>query len=151
MRKILLVFSLLFLTACGVETSQKLKGEYRIEYNTEITNNKNVKATLNRIENKYDGVLGEYKEVVFEVVNRNDYAIEVQAHNIYADGKRINQGSGIMSQEIHPGKKEECILTIQSYETSELSPIEKKIELDLHIFSWDHDDFSEDYPVEIKL
>ncbi|MBB6447105.1 hypothetical protein [Bacillus benzoevorans] len=150
MRKVLLVFMLLFLSACGVETSQKLKGEYKIEFHTEITNTKKIKATLSSIENKYDEVMGEYKVVTFNVENRSDQAIEVQALNIFADGKRINQGSASMSQEIKPGKKEECILTLQSYASSELPPIEEKIELELHIFSWSHD-FSEDYDVEIKL
>lgn len=151
MRKVLLVFMLLILTSCGVETSQKLKGEYKIEFHTEIANTKNVKATLNSFENKYDEVTGEYKLITFMVENRSDYTIEVQANNIFADGKRINQGSGIMSQEIKPGYKKECVLTLQSYASSSLPSIKEKIEMEMHIFSWENDDFSEDHDVEIKL
>jgi hypothetical protein len=141
---------LLLLTACGVDTSQQLKGEYKIEFDTQIADTKNVKATLKSFENKYDEVIGEYKEVTFYVVNRSTHTIEVQAHNIHVDGKRINQGSGILSQELKPGQKEKCVLTLQSYASSELPPIKEKIELEVHIFSWNHE-IVEDHYVEIEL
>lgn len=151
MRKIALVLILLILSACGVEPSQQLKGEYRIEYNTQIAKTKNIKATLNSLENKYDDVMGEYKEITLTVENRSDYPLEVQAHNIYGDGKRLNQASGIMSEEIKPGKKEKCILTLQSYTSSKLPSIEEKIEFVLHVFSWEQDSISEDFDVVIEL
>jgi hypothetical protein len=149
-RKVLLVFMLLLLTACGVDTSQQLKGEYKIEFDTKIADTKNVKVTLKSIENKFDETIGEYKEVTFHVENRSDHVLEVQAHNIYFDGKRINQGSGILSEEIKSGNKEKCILTLQSYDNSELPSVEEKIELELHVFSW-NDKISEDHYVEIEL
>ncbi len=150
MRIVLLVFILLSLTACGVDTSQQLKGEYKIEFNTEIADTKNVKATLKSFENIYDEITGEYKEVTFDVENRSAHTIEIQAYNIHVDGKRINQGSGILSQELKSGQKEKCVLTLQSYTSSELPSIKEKIKLELHVFSWDHE-IEEDHYVEIEL
>ena len=84
--------------------------------------------------------------------NKREDTIEVQAREVSADGKMIDEGMITMSQEVASGKKAVATLTVQNYEEDgELPPMEENIEMLLHIFSWDDMDFTEDHEVMIDL
>lgn len=122
------------------------------EFNQEIVDNENVKATLVSVERKTDSLFGDSVEVTFEVENKRSDTIEVQAREVSADGKMIDEAMLVMSQEVSSGKKADAVLTIQNFEEDgELPAMEENIEMLLHIFSWDDFDFSEDHEVTIDL
>lgn len=115
-----------------------------------IVDNDNIKATLISVEKIVDKTWDEEKiKVKFEVENKKDIAIEVQARGVSADGKMIDESMLTMSQEIQPGKRADAILTIQNY-NGDLPEINEDMEMTLHIFSWD-DDYTEDHVVNIEF
>lgn len=173
---ILIASGMLFLTACGGtadegtdtdatdvaeetndndQTAQEPEvskdGNEIIELNQPIVDNENLRATLIKVERINDPDWNEQKvEVTFEVENKRQDTIEVQAREVSADGKMIDDMMLSMSQEVAPGKLADAVLTIQNYE-GDLPPMENQIEMQLHIFSWDNMDYSEDHPVVIDL
>lgn len=111
-----------------------------------------MKATLVSVERKTDSLFGDSVEVTFEVENKRSDTIEVQAREVSADGKMIDEAMLVMSQEVSSGKKADAVLTIQNFEEDgELPAMEENIEMLLHIFSWDDFDFTEDHEVTIDL
>lgn len=166
MKKALSIFMFIFiigaLAACGGDTDtqggdnagqeESQANENVKEFNQEIVDNDNVKATLISVERKTDDIFGDSVEITFEVENKRDDTIEVQAREVSADGKMIDQSMLTMSQEVASGKKADAVLTVQNYEEDgELPAMEENIEMLLHIFSWDNMDFTEDHEVTIDL
>jgi len=126
-------------------------GGFSKDFNQTIVDNDNVKATLVKVEKVIDDFFDEEKvEITFEVQNKKDTTIEVQAREVSADNKMIDEAMLTMSQEVAPGKLADAVLTIQNYE-GDLPKMEEVIELTLHIFSWDNYDYSEDHKVTINL
>jgi cytoskeletal protein RodZ len=121
------------------------------EFNELIVDNENVKATLIKVERTADEIFGDTVEITFEVENKREDSIEVQAASVSADGKMIDEALLMMSQEVAPGKLADATLTIQDWEGGELPPMEDNIELSLSIFSWDDYEFQEEHPVTIDL
>lgn len=121
------------------------------EFNQEIANNDHIKATLISVEHIIDETWDEERfEIKFEVENKRDDTIEVQAREVSADGKMVDDSLLFMSQEVSGGKKADAVLKIQSYD-GDLPSMEDNIEMLLHIFSWDDFDFREDHKVIIDL
>lgn len=116
-----------------------------------IVDNETIKATLISVEKIVDTDWDEEKvEVKFEVENKREDTIEVQAREVSADDKMIDDMMLSMSTEISSGKRADAILTIQNYE-GDLPVIEENIEMLLHVFSWDDMDFEEQHPVLIEF
>ena len=127
------------------------KDGFSKEFNQTIVDNENVKATLVKVEKVIDDFFDEEKvEITFEVQNKKDTTIEVQAREVSADNKMIDETMLTMSQEVAPGKLADAVLTIQNYE-GDLPKMEEVIEMNLHIFSWEDYDYSEDHKVTINL
>lgn len=121
------------------------------ELNQVIADTENVKATLIGIEKIVDKTWDEEKFVVtFEVENKREDTIEVQAREVSADGKMIDDSMLMMSTEVSGGKRADAELTIQNYD-GDLPAIEENLEMILHIFSWDDYDFTEDHKVTIEM
>lgn len=170
------MFLLVALTACGgkevsdkeinnVESSEKDSGDNENkdsekqeddgneskEFNQEIVDNDNVKATLISVKKIVDKTFNEEKvQVIFEVENKRDDTIIAQAREVSADGKMISESMLTMSQEVSSGKRADAILTIQNYD-GDLPSMEEDIEMILHIFSWDDMNFREDHKVKIDF
>ncbi|QFT87728.1 hypothetical protein FIU87_03600 [Bacillus sp. THAF10] len=124
---------------------------FKKEINTVIVDNETIKATLISVEKIVDTDWDEEKvEVKFEVENKREDTIEVQAREVSADDKMIDDMMLSMSTEISSGKRADAILTIQNYE-GDLPVIEENIEMLLHVFSWDDMDFEEQHPVLIEF
>lgn len=119
--------------------------------NQEIANDEVIQATLVDIKKVEDEVFGNSIEVKFEVVNKTDKTIEVQARQVSADGKMIDESMLSMSQEIAPGKTADAVLTIMEFEGTELPKMEDNFEMILHVFSWDDMEFEHDYPVKVEF
>lgn len=91
-------------------------------------------------------------EVEFEIENKSDQKIELQARTVSVDDTMVDDSILIMSQEVAPRKKATATLKFQNYSDPEdLPELTGNLELDLHIFSWDDYDFTRDYPVSISL
>ncbi len=116
-----------------------------------IVDNENIKATLISVVEEKDDIWGDSIEVTFEVENKREDTIEVQAREVSADGKMIDESLLAMSTEVAAGKVADAKLTIQAFDDQELPPMEENLELKLHIFSWDDIDYSEDHPVVIEF
>lgn len=133
------------------EQSDKEDGGKVREYNQQIVDNENIRATLVRVEHIVDETWDEERvEIVFEVENKRSDTIEVQAREVSADGKMIDDMMLVMSQEVAAGKLADAVLKIENYE-GDLPAMEDNIEMVLHIFSWDDMDYTEDHPVTIDL
>lgn len=123
----------------------------RQEFNQLIVDNENVKATLVDVIRKKDDIFGDEIRVKFEVENKTDHPIEVQARQVSADGKMIDETILSMSTEVAPGKIADAVLTISDYEGYEFPALEDNLEMILHIFSWENEDFSEDHEVKVHF
>lgn len=141
-------------TNAGTESGKEATDDndsFQKELNKEIVDNENIKVTLLGVEKVVDKEWDEEKILVkFEVENKRDETIEVQAREVSADGKMISESMLFMSQEISSGKRADAVLTIQNYE-GDLPIIEDDIEMILHIFSWDNFDYEEDHQVTIEF
>ncbi|MCM3087907.1 hypothetical protein M3557_08285 [Bhargavaea ginsengi] len=163
--------SALLLVACGGETTEPTSSEpeetktqeveeeqaetsedgFTKEFEQVIVDNENIKATLTKVEKVVDEMWDEEKvEVTFEVENKREDTIEVQAREVSADGKMVDDMMLNMSQEVSGGKLADAVLEIQNYE-GDLPQMEDNIEMILHTFSWDNMDYTEDNPVSIDL
>lgn len=81
----------------GEKTTEKNDGMVR-EYNQQIVDNENIRATLVRVERIVDETWDEERvEIVFEVENKRSDTIEVQAREVSADGKMIDDTMLVMS------------------------------------------------------
>src|SRR5690625_2154581 len=120
------------------------------ELNKEIADNDDVKVILTNVEKIIDPGWDEEKiEVTFEVENKREDTIEVQAREVSIDDKMVDESMLIMSQEISGGKLADAVLTIQSFDKP-LPEMEENMELILHIFDWEFE-FENDIDVRIDF
>ncbi|MED3662949.1 hypothetical protein NST62_07040 [Ureibacillus sp. FSL K6-8385] len=166
---IALLLLFLLLAACGETTEENVNGkventeqtsedtgtdeeeERANEINQVIVDNENVKATLVKIVKKEDPIWGRSIEVIFDVQNKRQDSIEVQARSVSADGRMVDEALLTMSQEVAPGKSATAKLTIQEFEGYEFPELKENFEMTLHIFSWDQMDYQEDHPVKVTF
>lgn len=121
------------------------------ELDQEIVDNDNFKATLTGVEKIVDKEWDEERiEVTFEVENKREDTIEVQAREVSADGKMVDESMLNMSQEVSGGKKADAVLTIENYD-GDLPDMENDLEMKLNIFSWDDMDFEEAYDLKVEF
>lgn len=121
------------------------------EFNQVIVDNDTFKATLTSVEKIVDKEWDEERiEVTFEVENKRDETIEIQAREVSADGKMIDESMLMMSQEVAGSKKADAVLVIQNYD-GDLPKIEEDLEMKLNVFSWDNMDLEELYDVKIEF
>ncbi|CAM3777239.1 hypothetical protein GCM10009865_50690 [Aeromicrobium ponti] len=133
------------------ETGEETPETDKKEFNQQIVDNENIKATLVSVEKIVNKEWDEERiEVTFEVENKRQDTIDVQAREVSADGKMIDESMLSMSQEISGGKKADAVLTIQNYE-GDLPAMEENLEMILHVFSWDDMEWSEDHKVKIDF
>ncbi len=121
------------------------------ELNKEIVNDDKFRAVLLSVKKEKDSIFGDQIVVKFELENKTDQTIEVQAREVSADGKMVDDGALTMSQEISPGKIADGKLKMMSFDDYELPELKENLELILHVFSWDDMDFALDYPVEVTF
>lgn len=132
-------------------SAEKTDDNFSKEYNEVIVDNENFKATLVKAEHIVDKEWDEEKfNVTFEVENKREDTIEVQAREVSADGKMVDDMMLNMSQEVAAGKLADAVLTIENFD-GDLPSLEDNIEMVLHIFSWDNMDYEEDHPVSVDL
>ena len=139
-------------SANGEEAAEETDEEdgSKEEFDQEIVDNDNFKATLTSVEKIVDKDWDEEKiEVTFEVENKRDETIEVQAREVSADGKMIDESMLMMSQEVAGGKKADAKLVIENYD-GDLPDIEDELEMKLHVFDWEYE-FEEDYDVKVEF
>lgn len=96
----------------------------------QIADNETVKAVLKSISLVEEYGTTKY-EIVYEVENKSDALIIVQARNVSADGKMVPEGLLAMSNEIAPGKVADCVLTIEDYEGKPLPTMDDNFEMTL--------------------
>ncbi|MCG3088269.1 hypothetical protein [Sporosarcina cyprini] len=145
-------------SASGEEKTQKTEAtdeaaddNQKKELNQAIADTENVKVTLLNVEKVVDKEWDEEKFLVnFEVENKREDTIEVQAREVSADGKMVDDSMLNMSTEVSGGKKADAVLTIQNYD-GDLPALEENLEMILYIFSWEDDNFEEKHQVTIDL
>lgn len=160
---ILVMLIMLMLSSCSGNNTENTQGDVAgdekqseandnlMELNQEIVDNDNFRAKLVSIEKIEDDIWGNSIEVKFELENKMDKTIEVQAREVSVDGKMVDDSMLSMSQEISPGKTADGILTMTELEGTQLPLLEDSMEMNLHVFSWDDYDLEEDYPVNISF
>lgn len=121
------------------------------EINQVIVDNANLKATLVKIVKVNDDIWGNSYEVIFDIQNKRSDTLTVQARNVSADGRMIDEMLLSMSQDIAPSKSASAKLTIQEMEGYEFPELKSDFEMTLHAFSWDNYDYEEDHPVKVTF
>lgn len=165
---ILFVALLLTLAACGddvekksvssVESSDKNEEasdeqeesqEESKDFNEVIVDNDNLKVTLISVAKVEDKEWDEERyEVNFEIINKRDDTIEVQAHEVSADGKMIDDLVAF-SETVSGGKEADAIMVIENYD-GDLPEIKEDLEFVLDVFSYD-EDYEEQQDVKIEF
>lgn len=122
------------------------------EFDKEIVDNDDFKAVLTSVEKIADKEWDEERiEVTFEVENKRDETVEVQAGEVSADDKMVDESMLMMSQEVAGGKKADAKLVIESFDGEELPEMKENLEMKLRVFDWEYMDFEEDYDVKIEF
>ena len=116
-----------------------------------IVDDKNYKATLLEIVKKEDEIFGKTIEVVFEVENKLDQMITVQARDVSADGYMVDETILAMSQDVVGGKKAKAVLSIEDFEGYDFPELEENLEMVLHIFEEETYDTIGDHEVNISF
>src|SRR5699024_6751356 len=138
--------------AAAAEEETEEEEEAVKEFNKEIIDNDSVKATLVSVEHIVDKDWDEEKyDIKFEVENKMDDTVEVQAREVSADGKMVDESMLMMSQEISGGKVADAVLTIESFEGDDLPDMEEDLEMILHVFSWEDMEQEENIDVNIEF
>lgn len=135
-----------------VETDAAEKADEGTEENKldqVIVDNESYKATLLEIVKKKDDIFGESIEVVFEIENKLDHTIGVQARSVSADGYMIDETILNMSQEVAAGKKAKAVLTINDFEGYDFPELKEEFEMGLYVFNYDS--FGEIATHEVKV
>lgn len=134
------------------EADEEEEEEEKQEINKEIVDNDDFTIHLISVEKKVNTDFDEEKiEVKFEVENKRDDTITVQAREVSADGKMIDPSIANMSTDVSSGKIADAILNIQDYEGDDLPEIEEDLELILNISDMDDYDYREEVDVSIEF
>ncbi len=105
--------------------------------NEVIVDNDMYKITLLEITKRNDEIWGKTIDVVYEVENRLDYTIGVQARSVSADGYMVDESIYSMSQEVVGGKKAKAVLSINEMEGYEFPELNNEFEMTLLVFNYD--------------
>lgn len=136
----------------GADDEADEEEEEKQEINKEIVDNDDFTIDLISVEKKVNTEFDEEKiEVKFEVENKRDDTITVQAREVSADGKMIDPTIASMSTDVSSGKVADAILNIQDYEGGDLPEIEEDLELILNVVDMDDYDYSEEVDVSIEF
>ncbi|KWW17959.1 hypothetical protein AS888_20830 [Peribacillus simplex] len=114
--------------AASVEEESQKKTDV-IDVNKEVADTANIKATFVSVEKVIDKEWDEeYIDVKFEVENKTDKTIVIQAEEVSSDGKMIDESILNMSQDVAGGKKADAVLRIENYD-GDLPAVEKDLEM----------------------
>lgn len=117
------------------------------EFNQELIDDENMKATIVDIKKVYDEDWDEEKILVnFEIENKKEDLITAQARNVSINNKMVDESFLMMSQDIASGKAADATLTIESYTDDEIPELEDNLEMILYIY-----DENFDYENEIDV
>lgn len=120
------------------------------EINKVIADDELVKATLISIEKIDDKDWDEEKyNVNMEIENKSEDTIEVQAHEVSADGKMVDD-MVFFSETVSSGKSADATMVIENYD-GDLPKMEEDLEFDLVIFSEETFETIKEYDVKIEL
>lgn len=124
----------------------------KFEFNQEITDNENFKATLISIEHVVNELFDEEKYVVtFDVENKREDTIAFQAREVSINGRMVDESLLNMSTDVSAGKSASATLEIQDYSGGELPSLEGDFEMLLHVFDWDTMEYEQDEPVSVTF
>ncbi len=136
------------------EKPEPTKNENLREYNKVLVDNDNLRAELLSIEYIYDDFWDqETIKVTFDVKNKQDFPIEVQARSVSINDRMV-EGDDVlvaMSQEVGPGKSAYAVLDIRNFGNKGRLKLEGNFEMTLYIFNWDDWDYQIDIPVSVPL
>ncbi|MGX7109286.1 hypothetical protein [Facklamia miroungae] len=102
------------------------------------------------INEKEDSFFGRSHEIVFEIENRTDEKLMVQADTASIDGKMIDPSMITFFQEIGSGKRADVKMSIMSYDPKEEIP-ELKGDLELEINAFNFKSLESFYTYDIML
>ena len=125
--------------------------ETQEDINEVVVDNESYKITLLNILKKSDEIWGNQINVVFEVENKMDKTIGVQARSVSADGYMVDETIYSMSQEVVGGKKAKAILTINDFDGYDFPELNSDFEMSLHVFDYDTFDVIEDHEVKVTF
>lgn len=134
------------------ETVDEEVSDDKFEFNQEITDNENFKATLVSIERVIDEVFDEEKYVVtFDVENKRGDTIAFQAREVSINGRMVDESLLSMSTDVAAGKSATAELDIQDYTGGELPALEGDFEMILYVFDWETMEYSQEEPVSVTF
>lgn len=128
-------------------------GEESQDVNQLIADDENIKITFLKIEREsYSSDLDDSIEIYFEIENKMDRTIYVNAEAVSSDGKMVDSSIYSMYQDISPNKLADVPLTIVGMDGKELPTLEENLELTIAFYDEDDYNFETlEYPVEISI
>ena len=127
------------------------ENEEKENINQVIVDNDMYKITLLEIVKKEDEIWGNSINVVYEVENRLDYTIGVQARSVSADGYMVDEAIYSLSQEVAAGKKAKAVLTINDFEGYDFPELTSDFEMTLVVFNYDTFEDIAEHPVKVSF
>mgnify|MGYP003504971339 FL=1 len=138
-------------TATNSNNGAEKENEEKENINQVIVDNDMYKITLLEIVKKEDVIWGNSIDVVYEVENRLDYTIGVQARSVSADGYMVDEAIYSMSQEVAAGKKAKAVLTINDFEGYDFPELTSDFEMTLVVFNYDTFEDIAEHPVKVSF
>lgn len=115
------------------ETQESTEDEDVKEIDEEVVNNDMIAVSLISVKKIINKDWDEEKyEIKFEVENKTDDLIEIQAREVSSDGKMIDESMLMMSQQVSGGKSADAVLTIENFD-GDLPEIDDNLEMKLQI------------------
>jgi len=135
----------------NVEEAEEVAEEATEQINQVIADNENFKITLLDIAKVSDDIWGNSIEVKFDVENKRAETITVQARDVSADGRMVDDALIMMSDDIATGKVGTVRLEIMELDGYDFPELNSDLELTLRVFSWDNYDYQEEIPVKVSF
>ena len=133
-------------------SSEEEEKNDKVEYNQSIIDDENIKVSLIDISHNINKMYDEEKYVVsFDITNKREEKIDVQAREVSINDRMVDEGLIMMSTEISGGKSATAKLEIQDYSGEELPELVGNLEMVLHTFDWETMEYEHDVPVKISL
>ncbi len=120
------------------------------ELDQTLVDNDNLKAVVTGIKKIDDKEWDEERyEISIEIDNNREDTIEVQAHEVSADGVMIDD-MVFMSETVSAGKHANAIMGIENYE-GDLPEMEEELEFILSVYSDEDYEYEEEHDVKIEF
>lgn len=164
----LILVSVLIMTGCSSgdgkvdSNSEKISSEEsskkkassldKKEYDKPVYEDDKVKIVLKSIGKAPEGkYVFNAVDLIFEVENKLEEDIALQVESLSVDGKMVDASNVVSSTDIQAKKMADAYVSISDEHGYEIPKINKDIEVNFNLFSWDNEDLSYEFKGKTEL